>query len=52
MGDLEAVRNGGGVETLGHKFSSGLEESASHDDHGCGAITSLDILSLGDLNEL
>jgi len=51
VSDLEAVRNGSRVESLGHEIGGGLKQSTGHDDNGCGTITSLNILSLGDFDK-
>lgn len=51
-GDFEAVRNSGGVDTLVHKVLAGAEEGTGHHDNGGGSVTSLNILGLGDFNQL
>ena len=52
MSNLEAIRDGGGVDTLSHELGGGLEKGTGHDDDGGGTVTGLDILSLGDFDKL
>ena len=52
VSNLEAIRDSGGVKALGHQFSACLEEGTSHNDDGSGSITSLNVLSLGNLDQL
>lgn len=52
VGDLESVGDSGGVDALANEVLAGTEEGASHDDNGGGSVTGLDILGLGDLDEL
>ena len=52
VSNLEAIRDSGGVKALGHQFSACLEEGTSHNDDGSGSITSLNVLSLGNFDQL
>ena len=52
VGNLEAIRDGCRVETLLHELLACTEQSTGHHDDGSGAITSLDVLSLRNFDEL
>lgn len=50
--DGEAVRNGGGVDSLGHESGAGGQKSTGDDHNTGGSVSGLDVLGNGGLDEL
>lgn len=51
-GELKCARDDRGVDTLGQETLAGSEEAAGDDDDRRGAVAGLDVLRLGQLDQL
>ena len=51
-GNLETIRDSGSMESLGEEVLGSSEQSSGNNDDGSSTITGLNVLSLGDFDQL